>query len=384
MRSVSYPLLVCTLFSGILTIGCGREDAPERSSEAAVAADNPSHAGQLNADSQSGNADVADSEVTGSEEIEDLQQAPPESVSPSKPSPPPEAITSGDDSGEGSPRMLPPVPDASGGDSAAANASNSNAGDATADAAGDAAPSADQSAWKREGPTAEELAAKAFAAPPGATSLSKDGRLWIDPKRKRVYVDGYVTLKQGALEMFACPAGTKEHESIVAVLSKSRDVHAALLAIGANPGTPVRFQPEYLPPTGQVIRVFVCWYDQAGKFHTIDAREWIEDLQTKKAMTAEWVFAGSGFWQDPDDKREHYLADSGDMICVSNFSSAMLDVAIPSSADTGSLRFVPMESKIPELNTPVRMVLVSVPNPTDTGPAAPIEPPAMSDVPRSK
>jgi hypothetical protein len=211
--------------------------------------------------------------------------------------------------------------------------------------------------------TPEELARRAFEPPPGGKSLSKTARLWVDRQRRRVYVDGYVALKRGPLEMFACPVGTKEHESIVAALARSKEVHAALLAVEANPGTPVRFDPDFSPPTGQVIRIYVCWYDADGKFHSADARQWIEDIKTQEQMTAEWVFAGSGFWQDPEDKREYYLADSGDMICVSNFSSAMLDVTIESSDDAGALRFQPFEEKIPELFTPVRLVMVPVPDP---------------------
>ncbi|WP_436716462.1 YdjY domain-containing protein [Roseiconus lacunae] len=254
--------------------------------------------------------------------------------------------------------------------------------------ADDATPLATPNSQWNRGPSAQEIAAKAFEPPPGATSLSKEGRLWIDPKKKRVYIDGYVAMTRGPLEMFACPAGTKEHESIVAALSRSRDAHAALLAVEASPGTPVRFRPEYVPPTGQVIRVWVCWYDSDGKFHTVDAREWIHDLDTGKAMATEWVFAGSGFWQDPEDNREYYEADSGDMICVSNFSSAMLDVAISSSADADALRFEPFESKIPARETPVRLVLVPVPNPTDEADSKAQTPdqirPTADDVPRSK
>lgn len=239
-----------------------------------------------------------------------------------------------------------------------------------------------------DGPLPEEIAARAFDPPPGTTSISKEGRLWIDRKRSRVYVDGYVALKRGPLEMFACPIGTKEHESIVAVLAKSREVHAALLAIGASPGTPVRFRPEFKPASGQIIRVFVCWYDSEGEFQSVDARQWIQDLQTEKAMDVEWVFAGSGFWQDPEDKREYYQADSGDMICVSNFSSAMLDVAMSSSADTDSLRFVPMEESIPDRETPVRLVLIPVPEKSDDAGGENVEEilqvPDAAELPRAK
>ena len=243
-------------------------------------------------------------------------------------------------------------------------------------------------AWEREGPSAEEIASKAFQPPPDAKSLTEKGRLWIDVNRNRVYLDGYVALKSGPLEMFACPVGTKEHESIVAALARSRELHAALLAIQATPGSPVQFRPEFRPPSGQVIRVWVCWYDEQDQFQVADAREWIGDLKTKKSMTAEWVFAGSGFWEDPEDKREYYLADSGDMICVSNFSSALLDVAIESSADAGSLRFVPHEMKIPEPDTPVRLVLTPVPDKSKEANADDesndLLVPTAADVPRAK
>ena len=205
----------------------------------------------------------------------------------------------------------------------------------------------------------------AFNAPPESVPLTKTSKLWIDRKRKRVYIDGYVAMKRGSLEMFACPMGTKEHESIVATLAKSREVHAALLAIEATPGTPVRHLPEFLPATGQVIRVWVSWRDDKDKFHVNDARKWVQENGTEKEMKADWVFAGSSFWQDPSDGREHYQADGGDMICVSNFSTAMMDVNISSSTVGDDLQFIPYESRIPKIGTPVRLVLSPIPNPTD-------------------
>ncbi|NND99246.1 MAG: hypothetical protein HKN47_18155 [Pirellulaceae bacterium] len=207
----------------------------------------------------------------------------------------------------------------------------------------------------------DDKAAVAFLPPPGATSISKTGRLWVDRKLRRVYIDGYVAMREGALEMFACPVGTKEHESIVGALAKSREVHAGLLAIGAKPGSPVKFLPEFVPPKGQVIRVWVCWRDEDGKFHVTDARKWVLKNGTDAdEMTAEWVFAGSGFWKDPSDGREYYRADGGDMICVSNFSTAMIDVNVSSSAEANDLQYIPFVDRIPKRETPVRLVLTPV------------------------
>lgn len=216
----------------------------------------------------------------------------------------------------------------------------------------------------------EDIVRAAFEAPPEAKQLSKNN-VWIDRKKQRVYIDGYVAMTDGPLEMFACPMGTKEHESIVGSLARSSEVHAALLAIGAQSGTPVEYLPKFVPATGQRIRVWVAYRDEKGKYQVTDARRWVRKTGTKKQMEPDWVFAGSGFWKDPTDGREHYRADSGDMICVSNFNSAMMDVPINSSAEANELQYSPFTERIPERGTPVRLILVPIPIPTDKADAAP-------------
>lgn len=210
----------------------------------------------------------------------------------------------------------------------------------------------------------EAIIYEAFDPPPGAKAISEKHRLWIDRDQGRVYLDGYVAMQDGLLEMFACPIGTKEHESVIGVVARSREVHAGLLAVNAQPGTPVNFLPRFVPATGQRIRVWVCYWDEQGKFQVTDARRWIKNAKTGQQMQPDWVFAGSAFWKDPSNGREYYQADAGDMICVSNFSSAMLDVPIASSAEANQLQFAPFTERIPEVGTPVRLVLVPIPIPT--------------------
>ncbi|WP_153557199.1 YdjY domain-containing protein [Roseimaritima sediminicola] len=204
-----------------------------------------------------------------------------------------------------------------------------------------------------------------FAPPPGAIRLSKNGRLWVDKQGKQVLVDGYVAMDRGMLEMFACPAGTKEHESVVAVLARSRDVHTALLAVGAQSGTPVQYAPKFVSATGQSIRVWVLWYDEERRLQKSDARKWVVKTGTKQTLKPDWVFAGSNFWKDPADGQVYYEADAGDLICVSNFSSAMMDVPVASSKDTGQLLFSAAQGVVPPDGTPVRLVLIPIPPPVD-------------------
>jgi hypothetical protein len=181
--------------------------------------------------------------------------------------------------------------------------------------------------------------------------------VWVDAAAKRVYVGGKVALRKGPLEMFACPAGTKEHESVVAVRAPAFLVHTALLAIGAEPGTPVRFDPEYTPPRGEVIDIRVQWLDDQGGERSDRAQDWVRDLRTKQPMTLPFVFAGSGFWNDPDSSEQRYLADAGDLVCVSNFASATLDVPAPSTQQNGGLLFEPFTERVPKKGTPVMLVL---------------------------
>jgi hypothetical protein len=75
-------------------------------------------------------------------------------------------------------------------------------------------------------------------------------------------------------------------------------------------------------------------------------------------MEQDWVFAGSGFWTDEETGKKHYYAEQGDLICVSNFATAMLDVPIPSSQSADQLMFEAFTERVPPKGTKVRLVLI--------------------------
>ena len=202
------------------------------------------------------------------------------------------------------------------------------------------------------------------AAQPAATDphpelkrLSPTQEVWIDAKGKRVVVGGEIAVEKGPIEFFACPRGTKEHESIVSTRSTARLVHAALLAIGLVPGKPVSFDPDYVAATGPVVKVTMRWKDEAGAIRELPAQEWIRDSRTGTSMREQWVFAGSAFWTDPSDGKEYYQADGGDLVCLSNFPTAMLDLPIESSQSNDALLFDAFEGRVPAKGTPIEMIL---------------------------
>lgn len=265
------------------------------------------------------------------------------------------------------------------------------------------------------------LGDRVHGGPPVPLNVQKT--VLLDLANKRLLLKTEVVLRDGLLEMFLCKAHTKEHESIVAIDAEAYVIHAGLLALGAKSGEPVRFDPEYRPPQGQTIDIFVNWTDENGRAHRLPAQKWmrhvtrryyVEDLaqlpagftvpdeselryderrkeliwfgpmtekqrdellalsndadyekairsffgrsQTKQ-MEAEFVFAGSGFHTDEDGQR-FYLAESGNVICVANFSDALIDIAVKSTADNEGLMFEPYTERIPPLGTKVAVELV--------------------------
>jgi hypothetical protein len=260
-------------------------------------------------------------------------------------------------------------------------------------------------------------------APAKLVPLNKAETILLDRPGRRLLLKTEVVLRAGVLEMLCCRKGTKEHESIVAVDGRAKDVMVGLLAIGAKKGTPVRFEPTFAPPTGSQLDIVAVWTDEKGQEQRRPAQEWVrnvrrryfveplagglpagmtpipegselrydakheellwfgpmtdeerddllaltKDERFRKAVTtihargqnhpmqADFVFAGSGTYRD-DNGDEFFLAESGDVICVANFASALVDVAVRSSAEgEANLLYEAWTERIPPLGTKVTL-----------------------------
>jgi hypothetical protein len=125
----------------------------------------------------------------------------------------------------------------------------------------------------------------------GARVLEFDGVVAIDchhPRTPTVY-----------LELVACSPDTREHESLVVTDVAPSLIHAGLLALGFEAGSPGRVEfdgpggPRRFAPSGDRLRVeFVV--GTAGEARTEEARAWIIDADRAGArLGGAWVFAGS-------------------------------------------------------------------------------------------
>jgi hypothetical protein len=180
----------------------------------------------------------------------------------------------------------------------------------------------------------------------------------IQGDKRRVLVNAYVCLRDGMLEQLMCRRHTKEHEAILAADVDARDIHKALIIAGAEAGSPVQFTPKFRPPRGSTVKVTLQYQDK-GKTVTVPAQEWVRNAKTGKNLAADWVFAGSQLISDPIDKTSPpmYAANDGDVICVSNFDTAMLDLPMNSPKDWSAREFEAHTERIPPLDTPVLVIL---------------------------
>jgi len=192
--------------------------------------------------------------------------------------------------------------------------------------------------------------------------IGKNVYLETQGEERRVVVKAYVCLREGQLEGLLCRKFSKEHEYVLAFDGDARHIHAALLAARAKPGSPVQFEPKFKPASGSALKVTLR-YKKDNKEITVPAQEWVLDDKAKKALQENWVFGGSVFIPDPDDKTKPdiYLANLGDVICLCNMEGAMLDLPIRSPKRLEERTYQANTDKIPDKDTPVEVILEVVP-----------------------
>ena len=186
--------------------------------------------------------------------------------------------------------------------------------------------------------------------------------LEIDGAKRRVIVESKVVLRKGVLEGLLTRAKKKEHEYLLAADVDARHIHTALETASAKAGKPVAFAPVFRAPTGSKVRVTLR-YEKGGKKVTVAPGEWVRDTKTMKGHSGEWVFVGSRFGPNPEgeNKPPFYMANHGDLICLCNLETAMLDVPLRSPKAFEERLYEAVTDKIPEVGTAVEVILEVVP-----------------------
>jgi hypothetical protein len=205
------------------------------------------------------------------------------------------------------------------------------------------------------GAAATGVATSAPASQPSGPAAYQPG-VSIDWSAGQVLIAGEVVLRSGDLELFACAAGTKEHESIVRVAARPLHIYQALGLVGFEPGHPPYFDnkvKQVVPATGERLEISVRW-TQDGRTQTVPIEQWMYDKQRKAAPSPiDWVFAGSV----PTEDGQIFADVDGAVLCLVDFDGAIIAVGASHSPDNASLWLAANTEVIPPVATPVTLIV---------------------------
>jgi len=213
---------------------------------------------------------------------------------------------------------------------------------------------------------AAEPAGKAPAAGAPDASAKKVvaiGSVEVDLLQRQVRFDAEVCLRQGVLEFFVVAWRTKTHESILHTKAKPEHLHAGLLMLGLAPGKPARWSGQdegarFLPPAGAEVAIELLWKDKNARAKRCQVGEWLRGAENRKCRHVDkWVFVGSQVL--PDGR--YWASLDGELISLSNFASAIIDVPFQSSNANEAREFFANTKAIPDVGTKVRVVLSALP-----------------------
>jgi hypothetical protein len=104
-------------------------------------------------------------------------------------------------------------------------------------------------------------------------------------------------------------------------------------------------------------------YQKDKKPVEVSAREWITETKTGKALAIDWVFGGSKLVPDPQGagKPDYYVANYGDVVCLCNMDSALLDLPIESPKQFDARAYEANSKAIPAVGTMVEVIFEVVP-----------------------
>lgn len=200
------------------------------------------------------------------------------------------------------------------------------------------------------------------AAEPGVKTAAGDvvvktlPGIEVDTKAREVRLKSEVVLRTGALELFVCSEGTREHESVLAVRARPSHVTFALSLLGLDPGKPgvTTEGGAYSPPAGRVLEITCRYKGPDGTPHEVPAYRFLRLAGSETALDRrlDWVFVGR-----PEADALRAADREGTVVCLSNFPEAVIDVPFESTADNAALVYEANPDAVPKVGTPVEIVL---------------------------
>jgi len=176
---------------------------------------------------------------------------------------------------------------------------------------------------------------------------------------QQLEISGWVNMQSGLVEVFACAPQGKTHEAVVVLDCVPSGLHAGLLALGLEHGSPVEFGTgdEYHAPTGDGVDIEVRWKDANDVERRARAEDWVWDHKREAAMPhGAWIFAGS-FLQPVggDDSDVTYAADYIKSLATTYHDASSI-LENPQADGVDDTVYFANERAVPPVGTPIRAI----------------------------
>lgn len=184
------------------------------------------------------------------------------------------------------------------------------------------------------------------------------------PTERRLEVPGWVNMRSGLVEVFACAPEGKTHEAVVVLDCVPSGLHAGLLAIGLEPGTPVESgtDAEYRQPSGDRVAIQVRWSGTGGETCTARAEDWIWDQKRGAAMEpTTWIFTGSFLQTTPGVAGGATYAANYVKSLVTTYHDATSVLENPWPDGVDDAVYYSNDKAVPPVGTPVTVVFLRAP-----------------------
>ena len=175
------------------------------------------------------------------------------------------------------------------------------------------------------------------ATPPG--DIVRFPSVEIDRHARKIRVECQALAIDAPLEFLCVSNGGPEHEAALRSPAKPSHIHAGLLMLGQEPGSPMTYsdaKKTWSAPFGPPLRISVEFKDVSGKLITLPATKLMRHVRSHDTMKEFlWIFAGSHQREDGA-----YLADlTGYVVSLVNFEHTLIDVPRLASASNDTLEW---------------------------------------------
>ena len=189
------------------------------------------------------------------------------------------------------------------------------------------------------------------------TQIGKDLFFEIDGNDRRVIAQAVVVLRRAnskGCSAVRIPRNTNTSSPLRPTPARFTPL---LSRRGASQDRPFNFNRHLSRRTAPLLRSFFN-IRRTAKPSRFLRRNGCANVKTKKNLEINWVFAGSRLMPNPEDAKKppFYLANEGDVICVCNMDTAMLDLPVASPTALADRVFEANTERIPPLGTKVDVI----------------------------